>query len=830
MWTLGQAERNLGHLAAASATLAEAVGLAAACDDAELVASIRSSFAFVVARQGDLGRALQLLREAESAAVGSEHSRVLGQIGIVMYWRGDLVAAADHLERCCVALAAAGDDELGEARYRNSLGGVLTQLARFDEAMASLERAAHLAETNGLTVVSGAVCHNFGCLASLRGDFAGAIGHFEAAARLFTEGGARNLLARLLDDHAGALAGAGLFGDANALLRAAVELHHEQGQGVEAATALLTEAEIGLARGDLEAARTSAARAAEEFTEQQRPSWVGRARAVGNQAAALLNSAGAADADRLDRSAGELAEHGWVREGVRCALLAARLRAERSLSSAGLDARVRRDAETRGAADRTLLAHIDALVALNHGDRATAREAVSRGLAAASIAQAELGAIETRAHAARYGHDLVELGARLAVADGDPRELLSRVEATRVLASRLPSVRPPTDPEIARLLAELRGVEVELADPATSDERRSALERDRERAERAIRGRSRALRGDGAAVDLDAELEDALRLLGDRQLVAHAALDGRLYAVDVTGGKASLHDLGAVEVARQRVEGVAFALNRLNRAQGSDASRLAAAELLFGLADELAALLLPPVVAESLDPVVVVPTAVLHDVPWGLLPPLGGRAVTVNASLTGWARALTRRAERGGAASRTAGFIAGPGLDYAELEAGALATYYPAARILAGGAATGERCLELFGAVDLAHVACHGSFRRDNPLFSSIHVADGPLNVYDFERLDRLPDTVVLSACSIAGAKALQGGSLLGLGTALTTLGVSTVIAPLTPVSDAASVTVMQRLHQGLVAGMAPAEALAAAALTHDVTDPTAAAFVALGA
>ena len=150
--------------------------------------------------------------------------------------------------------------------------------------------------------------------------------------------------------------------------------------------------------------------------------------------------------------------------------------------------------------------------------------------------------------------------------------------------------------------------------------------------------------------------------------------------------------------------------------------------------------------------------------------------------------------------------------------------------MLHGREATGDRCLDLFAAVDTAHVACHGTFRSDNPLFSSIHVADGPLNVYDFERLERMPDTVVLSACSVAGAKALQGGSLLGLATALTTLGACSVVAPLTPISDSSSVVVMQRLHQSLVAGADPAEALAAATMTHDMADPTAAAFVALGA
>ena len=44
-------------------------------------------------------------------------------------------------------------------------------------------------------------------------------------------------------------------------------------------------------------------------------------------------------------------------------------------------------------------------------------------------------------------------------------------------------------------------------------------------------------------------------------------------------------------------------------------------------------------------------------------------------------------------------------------------------------------------------------------MFSSLHVADGPLNIYDLEGLERLPVVVVLSSCSVANAKVVQGGS-----------------------------------------------------------------------
>ena len=130
----------------------------------------------------------------------------------------------------------------------------------------------------------------------------------------------------------------------------------------------------------------------------------------------------------------------------------------------------------------------------------------------------------------------------------------------------------------------------------------------------------------------------------------------------------------------------------------------------------------------------------------------------------------------------------------------------------------------------LAHLACHGSFRSDNPLFSTLRVADGDITVYDLEQCRRLPRTMVLSACNAAVSTVLRGGSLLGMSSALIQLGVSSVIAPLTPVSDERSVDLMTRLHQELRAGARPAVALARAAAVGDELDATAAAFVVIGA
>ena len=132
----------------------------------------------------------------------------------------------------------------------------------------------------------------------------------------------------------------------------------------------------------------------------------------------------------------------------------------------------------------------------------------------------------------------------------------------------------------------------------------------------------------------------------------------------------------------------------------------------------------------------------------------------------------------------------------------------------------------------LVHMAAHGTFRADSPLFSAIELDDGPLTVYDLERLKRAPYHVVLSSCSSAVGMAVGADELLGLVSALISLGSAGVVASVVPVNDPATVPLMTALHEHLRAGSDLAQALMLA--RHAVgADPvaraTAYSFIALG-
>jgi CHAT domain-containing protein len=232
-------------------------------------------------------------------------------------------------------------------------------------------------------------------------------------------------------------------------------------------------------------------------------------------------------------------------------------------------------------------------------------------------------------------------------------------------------------------------------------------------------------------------------------------------------------------------------------------------------------------------PLVVVPTGGLHAIPWGLLPALTCRPVTVAPSATSWLHAV-RSPGGGGGGGPDAVFAAGPGLPGARAEVAALARRSPAATVYVDGDATVQATLSALDGARLAHIAAHGVLRTDNPLLSALELADGPLTVYDLEGLARPPGTVVLPACSSGVTAVSAGDELLGLVSALLALGARTVVAAAVPVSDDATAPLMLALHERLDRGDTPAAALAAARAAMDPDDDSAAAvaasFVCFGA
>jgi CHAT domain-containing protein len=223
---------------------------------------------------------------------------------------------------------------------------------------------------------------------------------------------------------------------------------------------------------------------------------------------------------------------------------------------------------------------------------------------------------------------------------------------------------------------------------------------------------------------------------------------------------------------------------------------------------------------------VVVPTARLHGVPWAMLPVLAGRAFTVAPSAAQWLRARAATP-----ATEQVVLLAGPGLGTGGAEVPVLAGRRPDAVHLDGTAATVDAALVALDGAGLAHVAAHGRFRADSPLFSALELADGPLTVHDLERLRAAPHRVVLSACESGVLAPVGADELLGLASALFSLGTAGLVCSVAEVNDAVTAELMVDLHDHLDRGADPAAALLALrqATEGDPAAATAAAYVSLG-
>jgi CHAT domain-containing protein len=202
--------------------------------------------------------------------------------------------------------------------------------------------------------------------------------------------------------------------------------------------------------------------------------------------------------------------------------------------------------------------------------------------------------------------------------------------------------------------------------------------------------------------------------------------------------------------------------------------------------------------------------------------------VTVAPSAAVWTRCRRAQPPLGGRVV----VVGGPRLAGGAVEVEGLAGRYPQAEILNGVRATSEEVLRAMDGASLVHVAAHGTFRADSPLLSSLELDDGPLTVYDLQRLRRAPYRVVLSSCSSAVGAPTGVDELLGVVSALVALGSAGVVASVVPVDDPATVPFMLALHDRL--GHEPLGRALAGARSEVDAEPeaalAAASFIALGA
>lgn len=113
----------------------------------------------------------------------------------------------------------------------------------------------------------------------------------------------------------------------------------------------------------------------------------------------------------------------------------------------------------------------------------------------------------------------------------------------------------------------------------------------------------------------------------------------------------------------------------------------------------------------------------------------------------------------------------------------------------------------------LVHLAAHGEFRPDNPLFSGLALTDGWLTTLDIFNLRLQASLVTLSACQTGQSVVGGGDELLGLMRAFLYAGAASLILSLWMVEDRCAAQLMAAMYSRLAAGWTKGAALRAAQL-----------------
>jgi tetratricopeptide (TPR) repeat protein len=796
--------RDRGEVAEAIKELRRALTFAQASGRVEREIDVRATLGVALVWIGRTRQGLGQLDAAVAEAHGNLAGRVLLRRGSSLRHLGRYRAALNDLS-IALPLLRRADDRMWEARALTHRALVSLLYGATSRARADFAHAEELFAISGQEFEYATARHNRAAVPIAQGDLPLALGYLAEAARRYEALGASN--PDLAIDRSTVLLAAGLAREAMKEADvAASEMHIGDGPAYKRAELLYSAATAALAIPDPQAAVERAERARRMFRSQGRDLWQARSQLVLEQArfasgrlsAHFLNQTMQL-AEKLQRPDPEQAQRAHLLAG-RIAIDLGRMDvADRHLGQA---------ARTRRAAPplvRSLGWLARALLAEAKNDVRGTLSACRSGLAALDEHRLTLGSTELRARATAHGAELAAIAQRLELRNGTPRRLLAASERWRATTQASPAVGQVDDAGLAEPLTALRAIVRQLNTGRSEGPATTILERERRRLESVIRERSLQLPGGpgGANNRFDpAELADVLTDANTR-LVELVEVDGTIQVLTVVGRRVRRYPRGPIPT--RLVEHARFLLRRT--AEGAAGEHLD--DLLDEVGRRLQDALLGPAIGDLGDdvPLVIVPPGPLHAVPWALLPALRRRELSVTPSASMFLQVRRLAVPE----TKQVTFVGGPGLSSGGGEVHRLAADYPDATVLSAGTATADSVLAALDGGWLAHVAAHGSFRSDNPLFSALELDDGPLTVHDFERLTQAPYRLILPCCDSGVGAPVGADELLGLVSSLVPLGSAGILASVVPINDQATVPLMVGLHSALRGGANLPQALLAA-------------------
>ena len=381
------------------------------------------------------------------------------------------------------------------------------------------------------------------------------------------------------------------------------------------------------------------------------------------------------------------------------------------------------------------------------------------------------------------------------------------------------------------LQADLNAVYSELLEgPGDDRPRAPSLDLRAAELEQEIRTLRLRAAADDASVDLFTAPREVVRedlAPGTLLLTYYVAGEEILAFVRTAGHMRVVRRVGTISKTRRLLRKLETQWERFRAGQRFAERHMAVLErsarsLLTQLYDELVAPLEPPL--EEMTPVgatggaaklIVGHHGPLHGVPFHALFD-GGRYMLerfdISYAPSATVYALCQR--RAGRSGRALVFgVEDPSIPAAISEAHAVAGRVPEAEPRVGDEATVATLQNEAPGCAVLHMACHGLFRSDNPMFSSLKLHDGWLTGADVVDLD-LPGTLVtLSACESGRNEVTGGDEVLGLARAFLGAGAATLVVSLWLAQDETTAELMKNWYELMGHGEGRASALRAAQL-----------------
>lgn len=839
LWAGGIAALAAGHLEDSLRLLEQAQDVLAQVGRARAAAETLVAKIMALAMLGRHADALSCGEQARALFIrhGDGHGagRVELNLGTLLF-RLDRHAEAARMYRGAAVNFARARDDARSILADIGLAHALTWQFDFDEALRINERALRRAERRGLRVPQAQARLAIGRIELLRGRYQRALAQLSRALALMDDAGAAPQQ-RL--EAGGALADAYL---AVNLLPEAQRLYDEV---VAAAVALQAPTEEARARverarvhgrlGHQEAALADLTRSLALFHE------------AGNAAAAAdvelaagqlrLAAGDAARAAAHARSAAAALEgsgvRGWQLDALNLEAAAAMQLGDLAAAQAHFDT-AWTGAHALALLPQQVAARVgQGQIALAAGRDAQAVTAFAQALELVEVARAELGDDEFRSALAALGeraHRLLVRGTAGLLDAGEvgAAALFEAVERgrSRALTQALAEAHVEDSEEDAReqfLRQRWRDLISAGAEggpgPHAAELRRLENEWLEVHRRRRLRRAEASRPGPGAAMGNGwASAAAVQRELGDGSALVAFHLDGDDLTACVVRPRSVLCLGWRVPELAEAVEGLRFQIETpRHQAHTGDLLYAHAPRLMervrsraMSLHAKLWAPLLP--VLLGVNRVVVVPHGVLHYVPWCALHDgqqwlVEALEVTLAASAGAW---LTGGRQAWRAPQRVLALGATDSLPHVRAELETLERLLGArADIRLGDDARAQALQD--AQADIVHLACHAQFRADNPAFSLLALAGGPLTLHEMRALRMRCALVVLSACETGLSRVAAGDELIGLVRGFTLAGARAVLATQWAVSDASMAQHVADLYRQLADGVAPAAALRAA-------------------